>query len=78
MLTTHFLELKAAAHIMLKSELEKYENDIKQIEQSIKKVLSGCFCIVLGGKVSNAGGMWEAKAGARYRALADLTVVLKI
>lgn len=35
-LTAHFLECKAAEYAILKSELEKYENDIKQIEQSKK------------------------------------------
>jgi hypothetical protein len=41
------------------------------------KALGGCLCIELGGKVSNAGKMWEAKAGKRHRALADLIAVLK-
>jgi hypothetical protein len=49
---------------MLKSELEKYENGIKQIEQSNKKALSDRFSTELVGKVSNAGSMWEAKAGS--------------
>ena len=33
MLTAHFLERKAAEYAMLKSELEKHENDIKNLGQ---------------------------------------------
>jgi EPS-associated MarR family transcriptional regulator len=33
MLTAHFLERKAAEYTMLKSELEKYEKQIKRLEQ---------------------------------------------
>ncbi len=36
MLTAHFLERKAAEYAILKSELEKYEKDIKHVEQSKK------------------------------------------
>lgn len=35
-LTAHFLERKAAEYAILKSELEKHEKDIKQLEQSKK------------------------------------------
>jgi EPS-associated MarR family transcriptional regulator len=35
-LTAHFLERKAAEYAMLKSELEKFEDDSKQIEQDKK------------------------------------------
>lgn len=33
MLTAHFLDRKAAEYAILKSELEKYEKDIKHVEQ---------------------------------------------
>ena len=36
MLTAHFLERKAAEYAMLKSELEKHENDIKHRDQGNK------------------------------------------
>ena len=36
MLTAHFLERKAAEYAMLKSELEKHEQDIRHVEQSNK------------------------------------------
>ncbi len=76
MLTAYFLECKAAEYSMLRSELERDENDIKNVERSNRisiaqershdkrlktEACNSWFCTKLGSAVSNVVYLWEAK-----------------